>query len=327
MTSSTPPSPLRSLGFPAPPEIPDSRRASGQVPIRFEDITQDGRLALEGLAPAIGEVVWRKLLSGSSLLKAMQDLQAVPILTRMVIEGGNGPFSTIHPLEATGTYDLAHVVRDARPGGDGGGGTEDVERILIDMWIEATLPIGRNYGPPPARAGERATAGRFFAEHVLTRLFAPADQRKVTRLEEGGVVSHGRRRAWVAPESVGTLPAGAVPLEDTLRVDPTPVAFGLAHTDSNQHVNSLVYPRLFEDAALRRFAAVGKLKPAVLARHVEAAFRKPCFAGECYAVALQAFTLDGQLGAVGAVVSEAGAASKEALAAARPHCFVRMLFG
>ncbi len=86
-------------------------------------------------------------------------------------------------------------------------------------------------------------------------------------------------------------------------------------------------PRLFEDAALRRLAAFGKLKPAVLSRYVEAAFRKPCFAGETYAVALQTFTLDGQLGAVGGFVSAADAQSEEALAKAKPHCFVRMIFG
>ena len=304
------------LPFPEPPEIPDTRRASGQVPIRFEDITQDGRLALEGLAPAIGEVVWRKMLNGSPLLKAMHEHQALPILTRVVIEGGDGPFSTIHPLEATGTYEVAHAANEAG----------EVERILLDMWIDATLPIGRNYGPPPERAGERIRAGRFFGEHVFTRLFAPPDQRKVTRLEVDGALAHGRRRPWVPPESVAMLPEGAVPLDDALRVDPTPIAFGLAHTDSNQHVNSLVYPRLFEDAALRRFAALGKLKPAVLARHVEAAFRKPCFAGETYAVALRAFTLEGQLGAVGAFVSAEDARSPETLARAKGHCFVRMLF-
>jgi hypothetical protein len=100
----------------------------------------------------------------------------------------------------------------------------------------------------------------------------------------------------------------------------------VAHTDSNQHVNSLVYPRLFEDAALRRFAALGRLKPPVLSRHVEAAFRKPCFAGETYAVALQAFTLEGRLGAVGKFVSQADASSEEGLRKAKGHCFVRMAF-
>jgi hypothetical protein len=304
------------LHFPAPPEIPDSRRATAQVPIRFEDITQDGRLALEGLAPALGETVWRKLLGGSPLWKAMRENQAMPILTRVVIEGGDGPFSTLHPLDATGTYDLAHSASDAGA----------VERILLDMWIDATLPIGRTYGPPPPRAGERIRAGRFFGEHVLTRLFAPPDQRKVTHLEDASGLLLGRRRAWAAPESVGTLPDGAVPLEEGPRLDPTPICFGVAHTDSNQHVNSLVYPRLFEDAAMRRFAALGRLKPPVLSRHVEAAFRKPCFAGETYAVALQAFTLDGRLGAVGRFVSQADASSDEALRKARGHCFVRMAF-
>ncbi len=281
-------------------------------------MTQDGRLALEGLAPGLGEVVWRKLLIGSPLLRAMRQDDALPILTRVVIEGGDGPFSTMHPLEATGTYDVAHVAKS-------GSETGDVERILLDRWIDATLPIGRNYGAPPARAGERVRAGRGYGEHVRSRLFAPPDQRKVTRLDDEEKLAPGRRRSWVSPESVATLPEGAVPLEDAPRVDPTPIVFGLAHTDSNQHVNSLVYPRLFEDAALRRFAALGRLKPPVLSRYVEAAFRKPCFAGETYAVVLRAFTLGEKLGAVGAFVSAEEARSPEALARARGHCFVRML--
>ena len=272
-------------------------------------------LALEGLAPALGEVVWRRLLAKSAVLEAFRANKAMPILTRIVTEAGDGPFSTFHPLEATGSYELAHAAA-----ADG-----KVERILLDMWIDATLPIGRNYGPPPDRAGERIRAGRFFGEHVLTRLFAPPDQRKVTRLEWNGAEMHGRRRAWVSAESVGALPDRAAALDEA-RVDPTPIAFGLAHTDSNQHVNSLVYPRLFEDAALRRFSELGRLKPAVLSRHVEAAFRKPCFAGERYAIALRAFTLDGRLGAVGSFVAEKDAKDAEALGKARPHCFVRMVF-
>ena len=63
------------------------------------------------------------------------------------------------------------------------------------MWIDATLPIGRNYGPPPERAGERVRAGRFFGEHVLTRLFAPPEKRKVTLFEVGnGAPLHGPAR-------------------------------------------------------------------------------------------------------------------------------------
>jgi hypothetical protein len=235
------------LAFPEPPNVPDDRRATGTVSIRYEDISQDGRLALEGLAPSIGEVVWRQLLSKSRAMHALREQKVVPILTRVVMEGEGGPFSTFHPLEATGTYALGHAVNAAG----------EIDRLVIDMWADATLPIGRNYGPPPERAGERIRAGRFFGEHVLTRLFALPDQRKVTSFSVEGVPMHGERRAWVAAESVATLPEGAVPLEDAMRVDPTPIAFGLTHTDSNQHVNSLVYPRLFEDAALRRFAELG----------------------------------------------------------------------
>ena len=62
-------------------------------------------------------------------------------------------------------------------------------------------------------------------------------------------------------------------------MDPTPLPLGLAHTDANQHVNSLVYPRLFEEAVLRRLATLGK-PTALLTRRAEVAFRKPAFAGE-----------------------------------------------
>jgi hypothetical protein len=279
-------------------------------------VTQDGRLVIEALSPSLGEVVWRKLLAPSDVLRAMRAQGMVPILTRLVGQGGDGPFSTMGSLDASGTYAIGHTK----------GTSGAVERIVVDMWIEATLPIGRAYGPQPERAGERAFAGRLYGEHVLTRLFAPPDQRKVTRFEMNGAPVHGDERPWVRPESIATLPAGAVPLDPTWRLDPTPIAFGLAHTDSNQHVNSLVYPRLFEDAAMRRFAELGKLQPAVLARHAEAAFRKPCFAGEVYALAVQAFTLGGRLGAIGAFLAKPDA-TPDRLGAAKPHCSVRMLFG
>jgi hypothetical protein len=81
---------------------------------------------------------------------------------------------------------------------------------------------------------------------------------------------------------------------------------------------------MFEDAALRRFDELGRLQPPVLARFVELAFRKPCFAGERYVIVLQTFSLGDKLGAVGAFVSEADAAKP--LHEARPHCYVRMCF-
>jgi hypothetical protein len=56
-------------------------------------------------------------------------------------------------------------------------------------------------------------------------------------------------------------------------------AFGLDHTDSNQHVNSLVYPRLFAEAALRRLAELERPRR-LLIRALDIAYRKPSFAGD-----------------------------------------------
>ena len=63
--------------------------------------------------------------------------------------------------------------------------------------------------------------------------------------------------------------------------EPPSFTFGMMHTDSNQHVNSLVYPRVFEELAVRRH---GDAK--LLARAVEMRWRKPFFAGERARVAL-----------------------------------------
>jgi acyl-CoA thioesterase FadM len=66
------------------------------------------------------------------------------------------------------------------------------------------------------------------------------------------------------------------------------MALGVMHTDSNQHVNSLVYPRLFEEAALRRFAVLGK-STTVLARSIDIAYRRPSFAGDTLRIFVRAF--------------------------------------
>jgi hypothetical protein len=54
------------------------------------------------------------------------------------------------------------------------------------------------------------------------------------------------------------------------------------HTDANQHVNSLVYPRVFEDAVVRRLLTqpqIGIAEPqTLLSRALEIRYRKPFFA-------------------------------------------------
>jgi acyl-CoA thioesterase FadM len=108
-------------------------------------------------------------------------------------------------------------------------------------------------------------------------------------------------------------------------VDPFPVVFGLVHTDSNRHVNSLAYLRMFEEAALRRFAELGKTS-SWLGRSLEIVYRRPCFAGHSMRVVQQAFETEGRLGIAATLVDAEGTVSPESLAKARPHTFVKILF-
>jgi hypothetical protein len=136
------------------------------------------------------------------------------------------------------------------------------------MWMEVRARVASTYAPRPAPDAPRVVVGRVFAEHIVTKPFAPSAERRVTRLPEGtglpAVPAHEH-----AFETAEALVSGT-PLEDA-----GDVLFGMMHTDSNQHVNSLVYPRVFEDALVRRVA-----DPTLLARAAEMRWRKPCFGGE-----------------------------------------------
>jgi hypothetical protein len=151
------------------------------------------------------------------------------------------------------------------------------------MWLEARAPIATTLGPPPPKDAPYELVGRIFAEHVITKPFAPPAERKVTRLDAPGLPAIPEdEHPWEPAEA---LVEGA-PLEPA-----GDIAFGMMHTDSNQHVNSLVYPRVFEEALLRRTGS-----QALLARAVEMRWRKPFFAGERAALSMR---VDGK-SAVGA---------------------------
>jgi hypothetical protein len=205
---------------------------------------------------------------------------------------------------------------------------------MLDMWADLHGPVGRTYGTVDG-AGQRALAGRVYAEHVLTRPFAPPEERRVMSLDFPGAPEvTAARPPSPALDVIASLPEGAKPLEPARRADPTPLVFGLMHTDSNKHVNSLVYLRVFEEAALRRFAALGQGLE-VIGETIDIAYRKPCFAGQTMRVVEQAFELDGRLGSAAVLVpaSSAGGAppppehsSDEALLLARPHAYARMTF-
>jgi hypothetical protein len=296
------------------PAVPaDASRARASVPIRFEDVTQDGRFVLEALPNAVGPAIWRGIVTQDQGYLALFNNGILPMLTRFVLESTPGPFSANASVEAEGACRIART----EEGGE--------VRFVLDMWADLYAPVGRTYGSAP-RQGERALAGRMMAEQTFTRPFAPPGQRRVDRLDfEGAPAVRVTRPASPSAESIASVPAGATALEPGPKVDPTPISFGLVHTDSNRHINSLAYLRMFEEAALRRFVELGR-SSAWLGRTLEIVYRRPCFAGQSMRVVQQAFEADGALGIAATLVEESDTASPDALARARPHTFVRILF-
>jgi hypothetical protein len=293
-----------------PPFPTDTPRAQARVHLRFEDVTQDGRLVLEALPNALGPTVWRGILAADPATRACVAQGIVPILARFVLEGRPGPFSANEPVEAEGSCRLARAE-------DG--------RFVLDMWADLTGAIGRTYGSTE-RAGEKVLAGRVLAEHVLTRPFAPAGQRRVTSLDFPGAPRvTAARPASPSYDAIASVPADATPLELRKSADPVSVVFGLVHTDSNMHVNSLVYLRLFEEAALRRFASLGR-PTTMLGRTLDIAYRKPCFAGQSMRVVQQAFEEGGRLGVAAVLVEDRELAGTELAPGAKPHAYARITF-
>jgi hypothetical protein len=300
--------------FPELPHVPENARARGPMSLRYEDVTQDGRLMLHALPHGIGEVMWAKTLSKAGLAGHLYHHGIVPILTRFVLQGLGGPIAVRKPLVGEGGYWLAHTV-------DAAG---SVDRLLLNVFLDVFGEKGRTYGAQPDDAGARVRLGRVFAEHVFSRPFGPKDQRKVLRFDVPDLEPvPPTRHEWRAGVRLLDLPHDATPLEPSMRPDDAPLVFGLGHTDSNQHVNSLVYPWLFEQAALRRFAALGK-DVRVLSRFCEIAYRKPCFSGDRVRVVLRAFASVGEpasLGAVGAFVPEGREGELD-----RAHAWIAMTF-
>jgi hypothetical protein len=291
-----------------PPLPPDAPRATATVYQRFEDVTQDGRLVLEAIPNALGPAVWRAIIGRDPAAKELFARGIVPVLSRFVIEGEPGPLSANAAIEAEGACRLAR---------------SDDGRLVLDMWADLRARKERTYGPHDPNA-ERLPVGRAYAEHVLTRPFAPAGGRRVRDLDFPGAPRVAASRpASPPPEAIASLPDGATPLEAGMRIDPVPLTFGVVHTDSNMHVNSLVYVRLFEEAAIRRFVELGR-GANVLGRTMDIVYRKPCFAGQTMRIVQRAFEAEGRLGIVSSLVE--GPDDATALEATRPNASVRMTF-
>jgi hypothetical protein len=256
--------------FPPVPEVPDTQRATGTYPIRFEDLAEDGRVHFEPIVASIDAAIWRPMLGKQAMARALHASGVRPIFTRLALEVGPARLELGATLTADGVYELSH-----EPDGRGG-----ATRLFLNMWTTI-------WAAPNKHRAERASVGRLFAEHQLTRPHAPPGERRVVRLPGGEPLPRAEYRA-PRHESLLDIAPGHEWLEPEVRTDAMPIRFGLSHTDVNQHVNSLVYPRLFVDAALRRFAGLGE-STRTLASRLHIAFRKPFFAGEAAQIELRAY--------------------------------------
>jgi hypothetical protein len=297
------------------------RSASGDVRLRYEDVLQSGHLALAAMPFATGDVLWRRLLEPHPLARAVREHGVIPILSRMVLVVGDGPIAFEARVRARASFELA---RSERVGGE-------VEKLFLNAWGDLDAPLGRTNFPPPADAGRVVRAGRVFLEHTFTRLFAAPGERRVTQLPrvepaEGASTIPEVPDALYEPrpfEELLSVPDGFSALGE-VEPDPVALAFGLDHTDSNQHVNSLVHPRAFVEASLRRLAPHARSARAPLrAAALEIAYRKPFFAGEVGQVELVASAAPDASGWLTAGVVR-GVSDEGAIE--RPRCALRAWF-
>ena len=291
--------------FPAPPlpTFPAGQSTTAPLPLRFEDVTQDGRLIPLALPPLLGPL-WRDVVVPHPGVRASLAAGIIPILTRLTLSSRDQQVRADRAAEVFAGFQLAHD-----------GDSDADRRLYFNAWGELRAPAGKlsRFG----EAGELALAGTLFAEHTYTRLMAPPDQRKVTRLDgiPGVAPVPETRYAAPAPRTAQEAPDGARWLDEHAP-DSAEYCFTLDQTDSNQHVNSLVYIRVFLDAVNRRLATAGK--PLRLrSRAVDIAYRKPCVAGDRVRAELRLFEHEGGLGAAGLIAGSDG----------KPRCYVRALVG
>ncbi len=264
-------------------DAPEGQRGEATLPLRYEDVTQDGRLGCRAMTHALGPTLWERVLVQHPMSRPLAALGILPILSRLSVVSLESPIGFAKRPTTRGAFTLAHALD-----------TRGRTRFRLDMAVAIDGVLGRTHGPPPDGAGRPLALGRVHAEHVLTRPFGPPDARRVDALPEGLGVTPVEA-SWHEPEASLALPEGARWLEESSRRDPHVLTLGLGHTDSNQHVNSLVYPLAIEEAALRHAA---RPRAASFCHHFELAFRKPFFAGEQLAVELRAYERDGAFGVI-----------------------------
>ena len=159
----------------------------------------------------------------------------LPLLTRLTLTALEAPIRVDQPVEARAGFLLAHD-RDA---------AGEVAHLLQHVGGAV-----RRLGPPrsaPARAAGARRPPVRGARRSRARSRRPTSA-GCTRLEAEGYPAVPELRYEAPPAATAAeAPAGARWLDD-LAPDPAEAAFTLDQTDANQHVNSLVYIRVFLDA-------------------------------------------------------------------------------
>lgn len=309
---------MTALAFPEPPVVGGIQLGAGQTRLRFEDVAQDGRLRLEGIWPAIGPILWGKMQVAETLAR-LGERGVRAVLSYVQLEGGSDPISVRAKCDQEVRWRISHTVDEHGK----------VTRLLFDTWLITSAPLGQanHPGGPPA-SSERVRVARAYGQHVFTRPTAPPGQHRVLELDDPLLEGLERERTeFRDPSALFVPPPGAEPLDASPRADALPTVFGLCHSDGNQHVNFLSYPRLAEEAALRRFAELG-LGARRLARRAEVGYRKPSFAGEAVRLVTQVFRSAGELEVIAAFFDDdaRGDAGSDWSGFGRPRCVARLGF-
>jgi len=307
---------LGAMLFPAPPApvFPAEQATTVDHTPRYEDCTQDGRLNTLAIPPSLAST-WNAREAVYPAIRRARAKGLVSLLTRLTVASFDAPVRVNRPFEVTGGFQLAHD-RDA---------SGAVSRLFMNVW---TSIRGRPHLPREAWDAARASgqseqlvlAGHAFAEHTYTRPFGPPDRRKVLSLAgvEGLPDVPEARYHQPAPTTAADAPEGATWI-DELAPDPVDTMFTLDQTDANQHVNSLIYVRVFLAAVQRRLASGGH--PArVRSKGFDIAYRKPSFVGDRIRAHIRMFAhADGHIGGAGFLAAD----GEEA----RPRCYVRAVYG
>lgn len=276
--------------LPPLPPVPDDQRVSAPMSLRFEDVAQDGRLRVLAFPPVLGPSVWLRRLAADPRVAAWRDAGIWPIMNRLVVEGTDARVSIADPIRADAAWALAHGV-----GPDG-----RVERVHMELFADVRGHEGAGWPPAPS-LGPEVALGRLWAQYTFTRPFAPPGERRVTAVP-GVAERPGPARDPAPAEALLSAPAGATDV-DPEPADGPDVVFGVDHTDVNHHVNSLVYPHLLIDEAIRRLAPWG---PVGLCRAIDVRFRRPAFAGERARLVTRRFRAADGVGVAGGVLAEDG---------------------